>query len=343
MLKKSEAKRGALPLTPWELPKLIEPMHRWRPIRKGRATWRAHFLPILAFIYRNRFAVASQIQRRFADALPSDRTARRHLTELEALGCVGVADTRSTSPLFPKVYFVTGRGIRKIEESLRERGKPGRCGRRDRRRPEAYSADHVLHEILTTEFLLNVWQTVQRRRDLQLLTVQRRALERQAGFAVEGGHGRLKPDAMFLYRQNGGLMCCFLELDNGTMNPQQLRSKFLRYEVWGRSAIGQEYLMNLYRTHGVDRPRPVFRLLVVAHSRRPAQDWKRLVAVRKAAEKSFSNSRSRLWLTTVAELLLAGGSLEYPIWRRGGGATYAAEQTSENHCLFPAPETAISR
>lgn len=333
-------KRSAMPLTPWELPKLLEPMHRWKRRKRGSgaALWRPHFLPILAFIYRNRFAVGSQIQRRFQRALPSDRTARRHLVELEATGCLGVADTRSTSPLFPKVYFVTGRGVRTIEEALRERGKPGRCCRGDRRRPEAYSPDHVLHEILTTEFLLNVWQATQQRDDLELLVVQRRALERHPAFLVDDNQrSRLKPDAMFLYRERGGLMCCFLELDNGTMSLRQMRSKFAQYDAWARSSLGQGFLLSLYRAHDAVHARPAFRVLVVTRSRLAGGDSRRLDALRRAGRHLSVETQSRLWLTTVPELQLAegeAGAMEAAIWRRGTGGI--AGNADERHCLLVA-------
>jgi hypothetical protein len=89
----------------------MTPMHTYRRAKKKRSVERRHFARILAFVHRNRFAVASQIQRRFADVLRSDRTARRHLEELEALGYLGVAPARGVSPLFPKVYYVAGRGV----------------------------------------------------------------------------------------------------------------------------------------------------------------------------------------------------------------------------------------
>ena len=154
------------PLTPWELPQLLTPMHRYKRSNGKQGRERPHYPAILGFVYRNRFAVASQIQRRFSTVLRSDRTARRHLEELEALGYLATAPMRGVSPLFPKVYFITGRGVRKLRESLAAQGKPWKAVRVDRRgrnTEEGYSADRVIHEILTTEFLLAVWQTVRRR------------------------------------------------------------------------------------------------------------------------------------------------------------------------------------
>ena len=71
-------KRRATPLSVWELPKLLAPVHRYRKARQQARQERPHFKAILAFVHRNRFAVAGQIQRRFPQYLRSDRTARRH-------------------------------------------------------------------------------------------------------------------------------------------------------------------------------------------------------------------------------------------------------------------------
>src|SRR5436190_10037774 len=92
------------PLSIWDLPaSLMTPPHRFRKRRPKRGRERSHHAAILAFIYRNRFATASQVQRRFVDILKSDRTARRQLAEMqESLGYVDLVPT--PSPLWPKVY-----------------------------------------------------------------------------------------------------------------------------------------------------------------------------------------------------------------------------------------------
>ena len=206
------------PLTPWELPSLLTSIHTYRQSRWKVGKERAHFPAILGFVYRNRFAVASQIQRRFSDVLRSDRTARRHLEELEALGYLAATPARGVSPLFPKVYYVTGRGVLKLRKSLAFQGKTWRAGRVDRRghnAHEGYAADRIIHEILTTEFLLAVWQTVHGRTDLELLTIQRRSLAKHPALrvAINGHDTRLIPDAMFLFRHTGGgMVCCFVEM-----------------------------------------------------------------------------------------------------------------------------------
>jgi hypothetical protein len=115
------SKKERRSLTPWELPSLLAPVHVHRRAAKRGKKERPHF------------AVASQIQRRFCKVLRSGRTTRRHLEELESLRFLGVVPGRGVGPLFPKVYYVTGRGVRRLKESLAKQGTPWQPGRIDRR------------------------------------------------------------------------------------------------------------------------------------------------------------------------------------------------------------------
>lgn len=295
------------PLTPWELPKLLDPLHARRSTKKKKKKERAHFPAVLAFVYRNRFAVASQIQRRFADVIKSSRTARRHLEELQGLGYLGVTPGRGVGPLFPKVYYVTRRGLCRLRKSLATQGKPWQestVDRRGRHSREGYASDHLIHELLITEFLLALWQTADRWNDLKLLTIQRRSVAKHPAFqlTVSGRQVRLIPDAMFLFEQTSGKCCCFLELDNGTMNAKQIKQKFLRYERWSQSMTGRQYLLDLYRSYGASEPRSTFRLLIVARSRTGLDDERRLVELATVAKQVSSELQPRIWLTTVATI-----------------------------------------
>jgi Replication-relaxation len=301
-------KSSRRPLTPWELPTLLAPVHTYRRSRRTAKKERGHFPAILAFVYRNRFAVASQIQRRFAGTMRSDRTTRRHLDELEALGFLCVAPGRGLSPLFPKVFYVTKRGLRRLKNSLAKQGRSWNescVDRGSRDVQEGYASDRIIHELLITEFLLAVWQTVEGRPDLELLKIERRSLAKHDSYRVtiNGRPTRLVPDAMFIFLQQGrGLCGCFLELDNGSMNAKQLRAKYARYAAWSQSAQGQQYLIDLYRRCGAKEPRPTFRLLIVARSRTGLDDDSRLAELLAAAKHAPSLIRERLWLTTVAAL-----------------------------------------
>ena len=295
-------------------------MYKWQRKSPAKRIERSHFLPILGFVYRNRFATVSQIQRRFPNSLPSARTARRHLGEMEANGDLSVAHTRSTSPLFPKVFFVTKRGAQKIARSLRENHKPGSLTRHDRWRPQGFSADHILHEILLTEFLLELWLAVDSRMDLELLTVQRRSLEQHSAFnvAINARAQRLRPDAMALYRQSGGMMCTFIELDTGTMTRRQLEAKYLRYQAWSASPGANGYLVELYRRFGAVNARPAFRILNVSCPRPHCDPRRRLAELITAAARVPSIAQ-KCWFVTSLDLQLATAAppLERPIWIRG--------------------------
>ncbi len=347
------SKKERRALTPWELPSLLTPAHAYRRSPRQRGKERPHFAAILGFVYRNRFAVASQIQRRFGHMLRSGRTTRRHLEELEALGLLGVAPGRGVGPLFPKVYYVTGRGVRRLKESLSRQGKPwqpSHVDRRGRDANEGYAAERIIHEILTTEFLLAVWQTIEGRPDLELLEVQRRSLAKHPAFrlVIDARSVRLVPDALFLFRHKGaGMCCCFLELDNGTMNAGQIAAKFARYAAWLQSAPGRQYLVELYRRHGAYEPRPTFRLLVVARSRTGLDDDGRLASLLADADGAPAGLRGRMWLTTVAALRghqQDDRPLDADVWLRPGDAQRATDSVpareqiapDQGQALFPA-------
>lgn len=311
---KTRTRRG--PISPWELPSLMTPVHVHRRAKVKRPVERRHFARILAFVHRNRFAVASQIQRRFADVLRSDRTARRHLEEMEALGYLGVAPARGVSPLFPKVYYVTGRGVRRLRECLAAQGKSWeatRVDRRGRHTREGYGAEQLVHEILITEFLLSVWQIGESDPNVKVLAVQRRSLVKHPAFrfTIAGKTTQLIPDAMFLCRHNpGGMACYFVEMDTGSMNRKQLSEKLQRYAVWSESAGGQQYLTNLYDRHGATEPRPVFRLLIVTRDRTSGDDQRRLAEVATVTSQLPQRIRNRIWLTTVARIHIHSSTVD---------------------------------
>jgi len=330
----------------------LTPVHVHRRSVKRAKKERAHFAAILGFVYRNRFAVASQIQRRFCKVLQSGRTTRRHLEELESLRFISTVPGRGVGPLFPKVYYVTGRGVRRLKESLAKKGKvwqPGRIDRRGRDAKEGYAAEQVVHELLITEFMLAVWQTIEGRPDLELLNVQRRSLAKHSAFRVMIGtrSTQVIPDGMFLFRHNSESMCCcFLELDNGTMNAKQIRAKFARYAAWSQSSSGQQYLINLYKQYGAKEPRPTFRLLMVTRSRTGLDDAGRLSELLAAANRLPLELRKRIWLTTVAALRehqQDNRALEANVWLRprdprGPPESVPAEKQiagSLHYSLFP--------
>lgn len=292
-------------LSVWELPKLLTPMHRYKKSPSKPRRERPHFRAILAFVYRNRFAMAAQIQRRFPQHLRSDRTARRHLAELEGLGFLSVVETCNVSPLWPKVYFVTRRGLARLRQALRDKGEEWKESLRDRRRSEGFSAQHVLHEILTTEFLLSVWETSQSCEEFEILTTQRRSLLKHKSFAVTlGGRlTRLQPDGMFLYRQEGkGMIACFVEMDLGTMSLKQMKTKIRRYQNWAESSTGIAYLKSLYQRHGASTPSASCRILLVVGCRDAKAEQQRLHRLRELAGKFPADFRNRIRITTVNHL-----------------------------------------
>lgn len=309
-------------LSVWELPKLLKSVHHFRKSKPKSCRERPHYKAILAFIHRNRMAVCSQIQRRFSKYLSSDRTARRHLVEMESLGFLGVVETNNISPLWPKVYFVTSRGLARLRKALMAQGQEWTESHRDRRRSEGVSAQHVLHEVMTTELLLLMSESAQASDDLEILTIQRRSLAKHAAFKVNiGGRAtRLQPDGMILYRQRGkGMMVCFIEMDLDSMSLKQMMAKFLRYQAWAESTVGTEYLKALYGRHGATAPSAAFRILVVVSSRDLQTEHQRVTRLVALAGKLPVEIRNRIWLTTVNAIPTKGDPSRLftdPIWHR---------------------------
>ncbi|MBC7820702.1 MAG: replication-relaxation family protein [Planctomycetaceae bacterium] len=305
----------------WDLPKLLGSVHRYRKSRPKVRPERPHFRAILAFVHRNRFAISSQIQRRFPKYLRSDRTARRHLAEMESLGLLSVVGTNNVSPLWPKVYFVTRRGLTRLRQALHDQGQEWSESLRDRRRSDGSSAQHVLHELFVTEFLLLAWEAAEHREDLQILSMQRRSLAKHESFKVviAGKRTRLEPDGMFLSRQQGkGMMCCFVELDLDSMTPRQMAVKFRRYQVWSESQTAMTYLKNLYERHGATFPTAAFRILLVVGSKNRQAERRRVASLLDVAKQLPPAVQNRIWLTTVQQLQSAGSSkvLTEPLWLR---------------------------
>lgn len=312
--------RRRRPLSIWELPEqLLTSVHRFRRRVRRKGRERRHYAAILAFVYRNRFVTASQVQRRFSQFLKSDRTARRHLAEMqESLGYLNLVPT--PSPLWPKVYAISGRGMNKLRQSLAKQGKATESHTAISERRRQYSMQHVVHELFVTEFMLSVWEAAQNSAIIELLNVQRRSLVKHPAFQLPASRGRLIPDGMFLVRSRAaGMICTFLEIDTGSMNPRQMEEKFRAYADWSDSANGRDFLVDLYRRHGAANPRPTFRIAVACGGRVGVNVQSRMQALLKSGQKLSSVTRNRLWFTTTSELSCEPkreNLFAVPIWHR---------------------------
>ena len=102
--------------------------------------------------------------------------------------------------------------------------------------------------------------------------------------------------------RDGGMVCCLLEMDLGTMNVKRIRQKYRRYAAWIASQAGQQYLIDLYRSHGAQSPRPTFRLLMIARDRSGQDDHRRLRELYAAAKGLPAAMQDRLWFASVTDL-----------------------------------------
>jgi hypothetical protein len=310
----------------WDLPRsLLEQPHRFRKRAPRQGRERKHQAAILAFIYRNRFATASQVQRRFTNILKSDRTARRHLAEMqESLGYLDLVPT--PSPLWPKVYSVSWRGMRKLTQAFQKKESSWKPQVNDRRRI-GFSIHHVYHELACTEFLLQVNESA-KAMGVELLEVQRRSLVKNDAFRLPtGSGGRLVPDGMFLLRTKHGMICTFLELDTGSMSIASVSEKLARYTAWADSELGKQFVIELYRRNGAADPQRRFRIAVICGGNNRADGQQRLGTLIRIAEGLSEPVRGAIWLTTAVAIRDADNVLKRNIWCRIGETHEVLNQT----------------
>lgn len=306
------------PLSIWDLPaSLLTQPHNFRRRNPKRGRERSHQNAILAYIYRNRFATAAQVQRRFPTFLKSDRTTRRHLAEMqESLGYLDAVPT--PSPLWPKVYAVSSRGMRKLTQAFRKKQPAWEPPVADRGRI-GYSIHHVYHELACTEFLLQVHEGA-KEPGVELLETQRRSLIKNDAFRLlASSENRLVPDGMFLVRTRQGMICTFLEVDTGAMSMKQVAGKLQRYSTWAASTNARYFLTDLYRRHGATDPQPTFRLAFVCMPALHQKATLRLENLQRIVSQQESPIRNRVWFTTSGELQAITSPkfvFSAPIWRR---------------------------
>ena len=273
---------------------------RCRTPRQGcRRRYSRHAGALLTFFGEHRTALANQVQRYFPEQLPLDRTTRLHLQSLVANGDLAITRARELGQ--PNVYRITAVG-------LSAAAVDSRCTTERRLRRPAGS--HLLHELLITEVAVMLREAEAKRSDLAIVWRQRFDLRAEPAFTS------IVPDYAFLFRSGSGQLAALTEVSCGEESTTRLAQKLLNYAEWASSSASQEFLLNLYRDHGAQRPRPRFRLVFVVQNRRSGRDEIRLRQVLKASSAIPALAVSRLWITTV-DRLSRSGSFDAQIWNRG--------------------------
>jgi hypothetical protein len=265
-----------------------------------------HYSPlaggVLQFVAFHRTATAQQIYRNYPQLFGmtrSERSIRMHLQTLAAAGDLQVVRGPVNSP---NVYLITGQGLRSTGNDNLDL-VPVR-----RRRP---SGSHLPHELLITEIAVLLKEAV---RKLPKFTVP---WQERFGFRRHLCFSGLLPDYAFVIKHIGGLSVCFVEVSSGEESTTRFREKLFAYQLWSDTEIAQQFLIELYRTHGASQPRPQFRLLCVMHSRLGQSDDARLLQLVDAAAGIDPIMRRRIWCTT-AELVANSDDLARPIGLRLG-------------------------
>jgi hypothetical protein len=161
-----EGKEG---LTAWELPDLIRPMPiRHRPTMK-QPRLLPHYPAVVEYIYNNRFAIASQIKKRFSDIFRNLRTTQYQLANLVQMGYLSTAPVRSLSPNCPFVYSVTRKGISLVSNKYAELNILWTGSSTEAGKQKGIALNSILHELFLTEFITALHTSIDRRNDLQYL------------------------------------------------------------------------------------------------------------------------------------------------------------------------------
>jgi hypothetical protein len=135
------------------------------------------------------------------------------------------------------------------------------------------------------------------------------------GFYREPCFRGLIPDYAFLIRHRLDMNAYLVEVSSGEESITRFRQKLIAYELWIESEASQQFLVELYRKHGAQQPRPQFRLLCVMHNRRDQRDDIRLRDLVYAAADVPTKVRRKTWCTT-AQAIIETADISAPIWLR---------------------------
>ncbi len=287
--------------TAWQLlPRMRSRQRKRRPHLAAPRRVPSFWPDLLQFVHTQRYVLGEHVRDRFAGALRSERTTRRHLQQLVGLGYLGVVGPRAGSPQnVPNIFFATERGLRFVERHLAEQGVAWRPGAAEEHKAKGKSLEHLLHEVLLSQFGTDLYVSLAARPDLRLLLCERRWFRHPLTFASEGATKRLVPDLGYVLAQEQpdghSVRLQFVELDLGTLSVTRWREKLEAYRQWAETAA-ESYLAALAR-HWNTGHMP-WRLVVIAHDRLTGRDTARLRDLMLAALELPSHVRRNLWFTT---------------------------------------------
>ena len=259
---------------------------------------------LLPFFQLHRTVLANHIHRAFPTLFRYERDVRRHLDTLVDAG--QITKTSFKSGFRSNVYCMTQIGL----EAYRD------CPKATRPIPDAYTlpkGKQLLHELLTTETAVSIYEFIRSQAKVQILREDR----------FEWWWTDLLPkvpDYSFLYRDHQGLSFCVLEMIAGEDSVQRIRECLQDYDNFLLSLQGQEVIKNLYRSYGAKQPQPELRIICITQNRnlnQTARDKER-----KTLAQTFFTSpetQRRIWTTNTEELetALTTGNINEPIWHCG--------------------------
>lgn len=309
--------RESPPYTAWELPATIPALRRPAPTPRRKPTILPHYPAVVEFVYENRVAVPWQLRRRFPQ-MHKRRTADYQLESLRHLGLLNIVPLRAAPREWPNVYLATPPGVRFVSDTYAAAGIAWDGKADEARYARGRSLPDIQHELMLTEFSLNLWQTIETRPDLRLLTTIERRFHRpdkQLAFSHGDHTEHVRPDAGFLLSADRpgstpSVHLYFVELDNGTTpitssaDKRSVADKLAAYGHWARSEEGERALAALYRRYNIMPKQPSFRLLIIANDRYQFAGGgaRRLAQILTVALDLPRAMRDRIWLTEAEQL-----------------------------------------
>lgn len=272
---------------------------------------------LLRALYECRYMTAAHVHR----ALPAqyqnktERTARNHLNGLEQLGYL---KPRQLAKDTPKIYSPKPT---RFHHLLRQHYPDTTF---HQTREETTKDDKLNHELAITDIQIDISRAADNHPNLTVLDQQRRYFHKPNRLTYQDEKGidrHLEPDLGELLSITGPKttfpLLHYIEMDMGNESPTVITKKIAAYPLWFEQT-GEQYLLDLYRTHQSPNPRPAFRLLIVTRARRSnSRDLNRVNQIYHTAQQLPDQLRKQTFFSTNQAVLLARphhAILTSPIW-----------------------------
>ena len=260
---------------------------------------------VMRFFSVHRIATTNLIYRTWPEHFPYPKKANRCLRSLVDRGLL---KERTPGTKFDDIIFtITEEGYRTCRDI------PGTDLNSIPYQYEEPTGRQADHELLITQTAVKLYEYAMTRRGVRIL--------KDGRFGNENGVFAAKiPDYHLLSEDRNGLMFRIVEVISGAQS-SVIRAMFEGWDAWRQTTEAQEYLCDLYRSHGAVTPTPELRITCIIHSRnwKYTDAWKERLALQHTMDVS-PWLQARVETTTLDALSAADDhdlGINHPMWRRG--------------------------